>query len=88
MQSLNIPTTFQMWSFLFSMGATIMGLHLSTYKKHKSLSRKTGYLYRVFLHLQASQRELNDAIKILQKNEPWYDDDKNTQKSREIPGNN
>lgn len=65
-----------------------MGLHLSTYKKHKSLSRKTGYLCRVFLHLQASQRELNDAIKILQENEPWYDNDKNTQKSRETPENN
>lgn len=65
-----------------------MGLHLTTYKEHKSLSRKTGYLYRVFLHLQDSQRELNAAIKILQKNKPWYDNDKNTQKSRETPENN
>lgn len=57
-----------------------MTLYSGITKVTKSLSHKSGYLYRVFLHLQASQRELNNAIKILQENEPWYDNDKNTSK--------
>ena len=63
-----------------------MGLNLCTYKKSKSVSPKTGYLYRVFLHLQQSQNELAQAIEIMQENEPWYDTNKNTSKKPEKTG--